>query len=136
MRPRMYGSSDSQRFFTSTSPSFGLDTVPLSMRKLLSVTQPEGRLARTIRLFSIILLFQKNSKRGETRQVVVGAAKLIHQHREAAEGVAHLQLLAHSHAAVQLHRFLADMARVVGDLDLRRRDGASPVPAVLRRIHL
>ena len=53
MRPRMYGSSESQRFLTSTSPSPHLGSGALSMRKLSSLTAPCGRLASTTRLFSI-----------------------------------------------------------------------------------
>src|SRR5712664_2260267 len=113
MRPRIYGSSDSHRFFTSTSPSFGLGTGALSMRKFSSVTQPVGRLAKTILLLSIQKFFLK-LQRSKASKVVIGAAELIHDHREAAEGVAHLELLAHPHAAVQLHRLLAHMTRVVG----------------------
>src|SRR3954469_25016945 len=49
----MYGSSESQRFFTSTSPSRSGGSGTLSIRKLSSLTQPDGRLARSTRLFSI-----------------------------------------------------------------------------------
>src|SRR3954470_9123719 len=49
----MYGSSESQRFFTSTSPSRSGASGTLSVRKLSSLTQPDGRLARSTRLFSI-----------------------------------------------------------------------------------
>src|SRR3954464_6807287 len=49
----MYGSSESQRFFTSTSPSRSGWSATLSIRKLSSLTQPDGRLARSTRLFSI-----------------------------------------------------------------------------------
>src|SRR5258706_15794735 len=63
-------------------------------------------------------------KRRKALQVMVRIAELLRDHRQAAEAVAHLQLLAHAHAAVQLHRLLADVARAVGDLDLRRRDRA------------
>src|SRR3954471_24031915 len=52
IRPRMYGSSESQRFFTSTSPSRSGGSGTLSIRKLSSLTHPEGRLARSTRLFS------------------------------------------------------------------------------------
>src|SRR5690349_18672628 len=51
MRPRMYGSSESQRFFTSTSPSFGAGMGSDSRRKSSGLTQPCGRLARTMALF-------------------------------------------------------------------------------------
>src|SRR5437867_4472396 len=114
MRPRMYGSSDSHRFFTSTSPAAGCGSGALSSRKLSSRTSAAGRLARTMRWL----------EGGKALQVLVGVAELARQHGEAAEAVAHLQLLAHPHAAVELHRFLADMARGVGDLDLGRRDRA------------
>src|SRR4051794_32417179 len=49
----MYGSSESHRFFTSTSPSRSGGSGTLSIRKLSSLTQPDGRLARSTRLFSI-----------------------------------------------------------------------------------
>ena len=55
---------------------------------------------------------------------MVGVAEFARQHRQAAKGVAHLELFAHAHATVQLHRFLADVARGVGDLDLGRGDRA------------
>src|SRR3974377_1563005 len=119
MRPRMYGSSESHRFLTRTSPSLGFGSGAFSRRKFASVTQPAGRLARTTRRFSV--------KRCEAREVVVGVAELLRDHGEAPEGMAHLQLLAHAHAAVQLDRLLAHEARVVGDLDLRRRDGPGAV---------
>src|SRR5688572_21206133 len=53
MRPRMYGSSESHRFLTSTSPSWGDGTAPFSRRKFSGVTQPSGRLASTMRWFSM-----------------------------------------------------------------------------------
>src|SRR6185295_16790724 len=49
----MYGSSDSHRFLTRTSPSPGGGSGELSMRKLSSLTSAVGRLARSTRLFSI-----------------------------------------------------------------------------------
>src|SRR5690349_17853993 len=73
-------------------------------------------------------------KRGKALEVEVRVAELLRDHREAAEGVADLELLAHAHAAVQLHRLLADVARVVGDLDLRGGDRARPVVLVRRKI--
>ena len=69
-------------------------------------------------------LLRAIGKGGEALEVVVGVAELLRDHRQAPERVAHLQLLAHAHAAVQLHRFLADVAAGVGDLDLRGRHGA------------
>src|SRR5256885_4221402 len=56
--------------------------------------------------------------------MMVSCAVFAPEHGEAPEGMAHLQLLAHPHAAMQLYRFLADVARGIADLDLRRRDGA------------
>src|SRR5919106_274930 len=53
MRPRMYGSSESQRFFTRTSPSPGCGSGAFSSRKFSGVTHPWGRLARTMRWFSM-----------------------------------------------------------------------------------
>src|SRR3954467_14537354 len=117
----MYGSSESQRFFTRTSPSFGCGSGASSGRKFASVTQPAGRLASTILLL----------EGGKARQVVVRAAELLGDHGEATEGVAHFHLLAHAHAAVQLHRLLAHQARVVGDLDLGRGDRALAIRLVL-----
>src|ERR1041384_940655 len=103
MRPRMYGSSDSHRFFTSTSPSRGAGTGEDSRRKLASVTQPWGRLASTMRWFCTL-------QPGEARQVVRRAAESARQPGEAPERAAHLELVAHSHAAVQLHRLPAHRA--------------------------
>src|SRR3954469_2264244 len=117
MRPRMYGSSESHRFFTSTSPSRASGSGEDSSRKFASVTQPCGRLASTMRWFCTLEL-------GEAREMVVGVAELAREHSEPAESVADLQLVAHAPAAVRLHRLLADVARRVGDLDLRRRDRA------------
>ena len=67
-------------------------------------------------------------QRSVAREVMIGVAELPGDHGEAAEAVAHLELVAHAHAAVQLYRFLADVARAVGDLDLCRRDRLCPVP--------
>src|SRR5688572_27323465 len=53
MRPRMYGSSESQRFFTRISPSCGCGEGAFSRRKFSGVTQPSGRLASTMRWFSM-----------------------------------------------------------------------------------
>src|SRR5206468_1946827 len=39
----------------------------------------------------------------ETLEVVIGVAKLLRDHGEAPEAVAHLQLLGHAHGAMQLH---------------------------------
>src|SRR5690348_12180424 len=105
MRPRMYGSSESHRFFTSTSPSRGGTTGARSILKLSSVTQPFGRPASTTRLFSM-----GRSERGEALEVMIGVAELLPGDRQAAEGVADLKLLGHAHAAVQLHGLLADVA--------------------------
>src|SRR6266480_310764 len=63
-------------------------------------------------------------ERSEALEVMIGVAELLRRHGQPPEAVAHLQLLAHPHAAVQLHRFLADVARAVGDLDLRGRHRA------------
>src|SRR4051794_8735289 len=109
MRPRMYGSSESHRFFTRTSPSLGAETGDDSTRKLSSVTQPAGRLASTTRLLSM-------SGRRETCEVVVCIAKLLRDHRKTAERMADLHLFGHAHAAVQLDRFLAHVPRRIGDL--------------------
>src|SRR5438309_8758949 len=58
-------------------------------------------------------------ERSEALEVMIGVAELLRRHGQPPEAVAYLQLLAHAHAAVQLHRFLADVTRAVGDLDLR-----------------
>ena len=50
--------------------------------------------------------------------------------------MADLQLIAHAHAAVQLNRFLSDMAAGIGDLDLRRRKDAFSLDRIGRRIDL
>src|SRR5919108_3882232 len=55
MRPRMYGSSESHRFFTSTSPSRTCGTADFSRRKFSGTTHPSGRLASTMRWFSMVL---------------------------------------------------------------------------------
>ena len=56
--------------------------------------------------------------------MVIGVAELLRDRRETAERVAHLELVAHAHAAVQLDRFLADAPAGVGDAHLRRRHRA------------
>src|SRR5687767_9603007 len=53
MRPRMYGSSESHRFLTSTSPSRSGGTALFSRRKFSSLTHPSGRLASTTRWLSM-----------------------------------------------------------------------------------
>src|SRR5256885_12470487 len=126
----MYGSSESQRFFTSSSPSFGAGTGADSMRKLSSLTQPVGRLASSTRLFCI------KSERSEAREMMIGVAELLRHQRQPAEGMAHLQLFGHAHAAVQLHRLLADVAGGVGDLDLGGRHRARAIGCVERAIGL
>src|SRR5207253_2258452 len=112
MRPRMYGSSESHSLRTSTSPSAGFAIAVSSMRKLSGVTAPCGRFARRTRLLA--------ATAREAFEVMIDVAQLARDHGQAAEGVAYLELVAHAHAAVQLHRFLADAARGIGDLDLRR----------------
>src|SRR5258708_30692082 len=84
------------------------------MRKFSRVTAPAGREARRTCLLTT----------REAFEVVVGVAELARDRGEAAERVAHLELVAHAHAAVELHGFLADAPRSVGDLDLRRGDQA------------
>src|SRR5512147_907482 len=54
MRPRMYGSSDSQWLRTSTSPGRGSGTSFSTMLKFASVTQPSGRLASSTCRFLFI----------------------------------------------------------------------------------
>src|SRR5262245_37755013 len=125
----MYGSSESHRFFTSTSPSFGDGAGESTSLKLSSRTAPDGKLARVQALFCGI-----SAERSEAREVMVRVAELLPDHRQAAERVRDLQLLAHAHAAVQLDRFLADMAACVGDLDLRCRNGARALAGILGRI--
>src|SRR6267143_4376369 len=73
-------------------------------------------------------------QRSEAREVMIGVAELPRRHGQPPEAVAQLQLLAHAHAAVQLHRFLADVARAVGDLDLRGRHRARALGGIDRRI--
>src|SRR5919106_869025 len=51
----MYGSSESQRFFTRTSPSANGGSGAFSRRKFSGTTHPLGRLARTMRWFSMAL---------------------------------------------------------------------------------
>src|SRR6188472_1128633 len=115
----MYGSSDSHRFFTSTSPSFGEGAGDSTSLKFCSLTHPVGKLATVHALFCGMSLLR--IERGEAREVMVCVAELLRDHGQAPEGMAHLHLLGHAHAAVQLDRLLADEARVVGDLDLGRR---------------
>src|SRR5215510_11864812 len=109
MRPRMYGSSESHRFLTSTSPCAGSGSGAFSVLKLSSETQPWGRLVRTIRRFSFTTLnFARRAlERGEAGEMVVGVAELAGDDGQAPKRVTDLQLLAHAHAAVELHRFLA-----------------------------
>src|SRR6185503_15094075 len=64
---------------------------------------------------------------GESVEVVVGVAELLRDRREAPERVAHLELLAHAHAAMELHRLLAHVAARVGDAHLGGGDDA-PAP--------
>src|SRR5439155_24476853 len=61
---------------------------------------------------------------GEALQVVLGVAEGLADHGEPAEGVAHLELLAHAHAAVELHRLLTDVTAAVAHLDLGGGDKA------------
>src|SRR5512147_1791036 len=112
----MYGSSDSQRFFTSTSPSRGTGTGASISLKLSSRTASVGKLASAHALFSVIS-GRNPIQRGEARQVMLGVAELLRDHRQAPERVRHLQFFRHAHAAVQLHRLLADQPAVVRDLD-------------------
>src|SRR5258706_15954733 len=95
------------------------------MRKFSGVTAPCGREARRICLLTT----------REAFEVMVGVAELAGDRGEAAEGVAHLDLVAHAHPAVQLHRFLADPARGVRDLDLRRGYEARALGGVDFPIH-
>src|SRR5579859_7581164 len=128
MRPRMYGSSESHSLRTSTSPSAGCGSGASSMRKFSGVTAPWGRLARSTRLLAGMAL--SPGRFGETLEVKIHVAEFPCDDGEAAERVAHLELVAHAHAAVELHRFLADAARGVGDLDLRRRNDARALRGV------
>src|SRR5258708_17032541 len=95
------------------------------MRKFSGVTAPCGREARRICLLTT----------REAFEVMVGVAELAGDRGEAAEGVAHLELVAHAHPAVPLHRFLADAARGVRALDLRPAYGAGALGRVDARIH-
>src|SRR5262245_34840301 len=123
----MYGSSESQRFFTSTSPSFGAGAGDSISLKLSSRTAPEGKLTSVHALFC-----GTSAERSEAREMVIRVAKLLRDHRQPPERVRHLKLLAHAHAAVELDRLLADMAARVGDLDLRRRHRARALTRVRR----
>ena len=99
IRPRMYGSSDSHSLRTSTSPSPGSRHGASTMRKLSSVTAPCGRLASsTCRLRTPCASFAMVGQRREALEMVIGVAELLCDHREAAERVAHLELVAHAHA--------------------------------------
>src|SRR6516225_720145 len=71
----------------------------------------------------------------ETLEVMIYITPLARDDGEAAEGVAHLELVAHAHAAVQLHRFLAHLARGVADLDLRGRHDSSALVRIDVPIH-
>src|SRR6185295_15075554 len=55
MRPRMYGSSDSHRFLTSTSPGPGVGTSVSTILKFDSSTGPLGRLASSTCMFLAII---------------------------------------------------------------------------------
>src|SRR2546429_8416193 len=70
------------------------------------------------------------TRSGEARQVVIGVAEGLRDRCESPERVADLQLLGHTHAAVQLHRLLAHVTGGVGDLDLGRRDDATALRGV------
>src|SRR5688572_16532578 len=74
-------------------------------------------------------------RRRETLQVMIRVAEGLRDHRQPPERVADLQLFGHAHAAVELDRLLADVARGVRDLDLRRGDDA-PALGRLGRVHL
>jgi hypothetical protein len=54
--------------------------------------------------------------------MMIGIAELLRDHRQPSEGVADHEFVAHSHAAMELDRFLADMPAGIGDPDLRRGD--------------
>src|SRR5512133_23881 len=68
MRPRMYGSSDSQWIRVSTCPSATAGTSVSTIRKFDSSARPWGRLARTICLFFMCVSFSE----GEVQQVGPG----------------------------------------------------------------
>src|SRR5687768_15784541 len=69
-------------------------------------------------------------KRGKAREMVIDVAEAPRERGQTAERMAYLQLLGHAHAAVELHRFLAHMARGVGDPDLCRRNRARAVARI------
>ena len=71
-------------------------------------------------------------KRGEALEMVVGVAELLRDHGQAAEGVADLELLAHAHAAVQLHRLLADVAAASAILILAAETARCAIGGSLR----
>src|SRR5688572_28518167 len=129
----MYGSSESQWLRTRTSPSPGRATGTSTMRKLSGTTAPCGRLARSTCLFmevsrhgirSVHPARPMSARDGgafrESLQVMIRVAELLRDHREPPESVAHLQLVAHPHPAVELDRFLAHVAAGRGDSHLRR----------------
>src|SRR6476620_4492662 len=60
MRPRIYGSSDSHRFLTSTSPGPGFGTSASTILKFDSSTGPLGRLASSTCIFLAILPPESN----------------------------------------------------------------------------
>src|SRR6185437_1157557 len=124
----MYGSSDSHWFFTSTSPSAGAGRGVSTMRKFSGVTEACGREARTTCLLTVMTSLRVLR---ETIEMVVRVAQLAGDHREPAKRMAHLELLAHAHAAVELHRLLAHVAAGIGDLDLRGGHDALPLPRIL-----
>src|SRR5436189_2803874 len=127
----MYGSSESHRFLTSTSPSFGAGAGDSTSLKLSSRTAPDGKLASVHALFCGI-----SAEGRKTREVMVGIAELLADHRQATERVRDLELLAHAHAAVQLDRLLADVAARIRDLDLRGGHGAPALARIGGRIDL
>jgi len=49
---------------------------------------------------------------------MVGIAELLRERRQPPERVAHLHLVAHAHAAMQLNRFLADRSAGLGNSHL------------------
>src|SRR4030081_695195 len=122
----MYGSSESHSFLISTSPAPGLPMGTSANRKLSSVTAPFGRLASRTCLFSAAMtvsaLVQESTSLGEALEVMIGVAELLRDHCQPAKRMADFQLIAHAHAAVQLNRFLSDMAAGIGHLDFRRRE--------------
>ena len=68
---------------------------------------------------------------GEALEMVFGVAELLRDHRQPAKCVANFQLVAHTHASMQLDRFLTDVTACIGNLDLGGRHYPLPLCGIV-----